>query len=142
MPLRDVADFVRHHAGQFRLGLGRKYEPRVHADKTTGQRKRVQHRIAYRKEYEIERARRADRHQLIPEMVQILGGFGVGQIVGITPDLKHDLLAELSFGRRRQLLAAGIAQRRQIYRLRERGRRVQNEAEEGDDEQSERLHVR
>ncbi len=129
--LRDVADFVCDHARQLGLRLGRDDEARMDADEAAGQRERVEHRIAHEEEAEVDRARRADRNQLVAELVQVFGRFRVGQVVRVAPDLGHDLLAELALQAGRQFFAAGFAQRRQFERLRARRQRRGSAEREG-----------
>jgi hypothetical protein len=90
----------------------------VHADEPARQRERVEHRVADREEHEVERARWADRHQLVAQVVQVFGGFSVGQIARVAPHLEHDLLSQPTLDGGRQFLGAHLAQRGQLQRLR------------------------
>jgi hypothetical protein len=114
--LLHVADLVRQHRGQFRLVLRRDQQLRVHADEAAGQRERIDHRIAHGKEEEIgiRLAARAgrERHEVFAEVVQVLDDRVVVEVIGIAPDVVHDLLAQLALEHGRQVGTRGVAERR------------------------------
>ena len=136
VPLRDVADFVCEHAGEFGLGLRPQDEPAVYPDEPAWQREGVHHRIADDEELEVLRARRAERNELVAQAVDVFGRLRIGEVIRIAPDLRHDLLADPAFLRRRQFLGAGLTERRQLDRLcarRQCDRSRQHECEQQDD---------
>ena len=50
VPLRDVRDFVRQHAGELRFVARGEHQPVVHADEAAGQRERVDRVVAHEEE--------------------------------------------------------------------------------------------
>ena len=115
--LRHVADLVRQHRGQLRLGLRRQDQRRMHADETARQCEGVDARVAHREKGEIESRLAAHirprRHQRGAEVVQVFQDWRVVQVIRIAPDVVHDFLAQLALHQRRQFAAGGVAQGRQ-----------------------------
>ena len=115
MALLHVADFVAQHRGQFRFALRGEDQPGVHADEAAGQRKGVDRRVAQDEELEVDVARSASRDQLETQPVDVVDGLRIVEVIRAAPDVfEHDLLAVLALVQRRQVLAAGLAQRGQL----------------------------
>ena len=123
--LRDVADLVRHHRGQFRLGLRRQQQRRVHADEAARQRERVERRDrAPRRSRNRSRSRRARRAgastRPSPKLFRYSRIGVVVEVIAVAPDVAHDFLAQLALDQRatgprarcRRASAAGSARRR------------------------------
>jgi hypothetical protein len=137
--LRDVRQLVRQHRSQLVGRAGEIDQRQMHADITAGQRERVDASIAHQERLERESSIDVGRdvaelarsvHQRLPDRLQILQQHGIVEVVGVAPDLSHDLLANPLLGRHRDLVGSRFAQRRQLHlrprRRRERERQAQH----------------
>ena len=139
MALRDVRDFVRQYASQFRLALRGEDQPRVHPDIAAGHREGVDARIGDREEGEAETGIVADRDQPVAELVEVGFDIRVIEVGRLTPaNLVHDLLADPFLGRQRQLAARHIPQLRQFIRIGRR--RCEDDGHQGGGEATKRRH--
>jgi len=85
---------VAEHAGDFGFALRREQQTGVDADKTAGQRKRVDLRIAHHKKIEFLLGFGAVHGQPPAQAVGVIGNFRVIDIGRITADFVHDALAQ------------------------------------------------
>jgi len=88
--LGDVGDFVGHHAGQLGFALCGKQQTGVHADVAARHGEGVDAGIVDDEEIEFALVARADRDQLVAELVEIGFDFGVVQIARVGIDVAHD----------------------------------------------------
>ena len=122
--LDHVPHLVRHHRRDFGLRLRRDDQARVHADVSAGQRECVDAGVIDEEELEVLRrvARPRVRDQRGAELVEVLGRLGVLHHVAGLVGLAHDLVAELAFGRRREVVAGRVAEVGQQRTRRQRRR--------------------
>ena len=59
-------------------------------------------------------ARARLRHQRLPQRLQVLEQQRVVEVVGVAPDLAHDLLAEAALGADAEVLGGRVAERGQV----------------------------
>ena len=105
MALRDVRQLVREHGGQLVARRRHGNQPKVDADEAARQRERID--AAFTDQEQLERITQVDvganlaaqargRKQRLPDRLQVLDQDRVVQVVGVTADLAHDLLADLA----------------------------------------------
>ena len=106
--LGDVRDLVRVHAGELALVARVEQQPRVDADESAGQRKRVDGRVVDQEETESPVAVLRHAREPQPEGLQVLVGLRVLEHAARVPEAAHDHAADPIFvleaerGRRRR----------------------------------------
>jgi hypothetical protein len=124
VPLRDMAEFMRQHRGQF-VGRGRQRDQaQVHAHVAARQRKGIDAAVAHQERLPGEGAidlavdvadLACPRHQRVPQRLQVLLQHGVVQEGRVAPTFAHDLVAQAAFGTDAQIGRGRLAQRRQAH---------------------------
>ena len=110
VPLRDVRDFVRQHAGELRLVARGQHQPVVHADEAAGQREGVDGVVAHEEELEALRGISGGLgDDARAERLQVLGGLRVVEDLALVAQLAHDLQADAVFVVERQRRGGGAA---------------------------------
>ena len=130
--LRHVRQFVRQHRRQLVSAGGERDQPEVHAHVTARQRERIDAAVAHEKGFPGEplvqvgidvavAARLRDERD--PQRLEIFQQHRVVQVVGVAPDLAHDLFAQLALRAEAEIFRFGVAQGRQVV-LRGGGRQA------------------
>ena len=126
--LRDMADFVRNHAGQFRFRLCRQNRSRIDADVAAKHSECIDCIVADGKEIKPARRITAGFNQTTPQAIQVIADFRILDIRRLAlSDFIHDALADAALDLRRKIGARRLAQFRQTVCLRKRGRRQRQE---------------
>ncbi|MEO6186984.1 MAG: hypothetical protein ABIP38_08430 [Steroidobacteraceae bacterium] len=95
VPLHHVADFVRHHARQFRLGIGEQHQSRMHGNEATWQCKCVDAAVAHSEEGQALFALLGLDTNPAPQSLQVVGGFRIFQYQVLVAQVAHDHATDL-----------------------------------------------
>ena len=121
---RDVRQLMRQHRGQLVGCGGQRHQPQVNADKSAGQRKGVDRAVAHQEGLVGEQlfgvgadvtARPGCLHQRLPQRLQVVEQLRVVDVVGVAPDLAHDLFAGALFLAQAEVFRGRLAQRWQPH---------------------------